>query len=273
MLIDVKWFINAGRKIVDIGRWPDMRRFVDNIHGRGKKVLIWWSPWDTEGWCKEDCITFSYAACGKQLNRPGKLVKLDAVTDGIKLAPDITIPRVREAIASQLLQLLGKEGTDIDGLKIDHCAATPGVFGMVFPAGSQQLFGIELMRYYQSYLYETVKTIKPDALVVGQSANPYFADCIDMIRLGDTYSRTRESIVGMMAFRAQMAKAANREWLIDMDGWPMPSVTALSEYTAFQVSTGVPTLCYVSHLDTTGDVIPAEVLLHIRTQWDQYVNK
>jgi hypothetical protein len=272
-VIDVKWFINAGQKAVDIGRWPDMRGFVDNIHKRGKRVIIWWSPWDTEGWCKEDCITFSSGACGEQLNRPGKLVKWDKVMDGVKLAPDITLPRVREMVTLQLKALLGSEGMDIDGLKIDHSAATPGVFGLVFPTGSQQLYGIELMRYYQSYLYDTVKAIKSDALVIGQAANPYFADCIDMVRLGDTYSRLRDSIVDMMRFRAQMARLANPGWLIDMDGWPMPSVAALREYASFQTDTGVPTFCYVSHLDTTGDAIPPELLSQIRIQWDEYINK
>jgi hypothetical protein len=143
---------------------------------------------------------------------------------------------------------------------------------MVFPQGSQQLYGIELMHYYQAYLYETVKAIKPDALVVGQSANPYFADCMDMIRLGDTYSRNRTSIADMMGFRTQMARVANQDWLVDMDGWPMPSVAALREYTEFQANTGVPTLCYVSHLDTTGEAIPAELMSLIRAQWDRYIS-
>ncbi|MGZ5442320.1 MAG: TIM-barrel domain-containing protein [Thermoanaerobaculia bacterium] len=270
-VIDVKWFINGGQKIVDVGRWPDMRRFVDDIHRKGKRVLIWWSPWDTEGWSSEECITFNHRAAGEHRNPPGKLAKFESVADGARLGPDITLPAVREKVTRQLHELLSAEGVNADGVKIDHTAATPGLYGMVFPANSAMLYGIELLRYYQSFLYQSVKRIKRDALVVGQSANPYFADCIDMVRMGDTYSRSEHSIVDQMAFRVQMARVANSEWLVDLDGWPMPSVTALAEYAAYQVGAGVPTLCYASHLDTTGELIPENVMLNIKELWDRYV--
>lgn len=270
-IIDVKWFINAGMKIIDVGRWPDMRGFVDMIHRRNKKVIIWWSPWDTEGWANEECILYSDEACGKNRNRPGRFSKLDTTSQSVtRLGPDITLPAVQEKVADQLRHLLGTEGIDLDGVKMDHTAATPGVYGMIFPIGSQRLYGIELMKFYQEFLYRTAKIIKPDALVVGQSPNPYFSDCIDMIRLGDTYGGTRQTVNSLMEFRWRMAKLANQDWLIDMDGWPLPGMEALENYVEFQVAMGVPSLYYATHLDTTGEEIPPRVFNKIREQWTKY---
>jgi len=272
LIIDVKWFINAGLKIVDIGRWPNMRGFVQKLHDRGKKVLIWWGPWDTEGWNVSECITYSEAACGNYRNRPGRFSKFDKLTSGTKMAPDITLPSVKEKVKRQLERLLGSEndGIDLDGLKLDHTAATPSGYGLQFPKGSKQLYGVEMLRYYHEFLFKTVKHIKSDALIIGQSSNPYFIDCIDMIRLGDTYCHTRNSVVGQMSFRHKMVKIVNPYWLIDMDNWPMPSLTAFHEYAEFQVQHGVPSLYYATHIDTTGEKIPAAEFERIRVLWEQY---
>lgn len=271
-VIDVKWFINAGLKKVDIGRWPDMKGFVSELHKRGKKVIIWWAPWDTEGWEFDECITYSDIERGNHLNRPGRFSKFGKISNNTKIAPDITLQSVKDKVTRQLVHLLSskQDGINLDGLKIDHTADTPGIYGLKFPKRSKRLYGIELLRYYYKFLYDTVKLIKHDALIVGQSPNPYFIDCIDMIRLGDTYCHTHDSILNQMSFRYKMAKIADKDWLIDMDGWPMPSVTALKEYADSQVKYGVPSLYYATHIDTTGEKIPQEVWAHIKKLWDQY---
>lgn len=274
LVIDVKWYINAGLKQIDVGRWPDMRGFVDKLHKRGKKALIWWGPWKTEGWDVSECIVYSTEDCGSHQNCPGRFSKFGEVYDGVKLAPDITLTSVQKKVRQQLEYLLGNNDKciDLDGLKLDHTAETPALYGLKFPKRSKQLYGVELLRYYHTFLYDTVKEIKNDALVVGQSPNPYFTDCIDMIRLGDTYSHTRDSIVDQMSFRHKMATIVDPSWLIDMDGWPMPSLKALHEYAEFQVIHGVPSLYYATHLDTTGEAIPKHEWEHIRKLWDQYVD-
>ncbi len=272
-IIDVKWFINAGQKIIDIGRWPNMKEFVENLHRRNKKVLIWWSPWDTEGWSLVECITYSEETCGIYKNKPGRYSKFDLSADKVKVAPDITLPFVQQKVYEQLTYLLGEDGINIDGLKMDHTASTPGLYGMIFPEGSKKIYGIELMHYYQNFLYKTAKSIKSDALILGQSPNPYFADCIDMIRLGDTYTHNEFSITKQMGIRWEMAKIANSKWLIDMDGWPLPSISALDEYIAFQAAKGVPSLYYATHLDTTGEEIPPETFIKIRDVWTEYLRK
>ncbi len=272
LMIDSKWSINGGRKEVDEGRWPNLKEFVAHLHERGKKVLLWWGLWETEGLESEECITFSSKVAGSNMNRPGRFAKFGEVFDGKKIAPDPTLESFRYLIKNRLRNLLGSgEGClNIDGLKIDHAAATPGLYGMEFPEGSRRLYGIELLKYHLGFLYRTAKQIKPDALITGQSPNPYFADCIDMQRLGDVYSG-HENINEQMLFRRNMVNISDPNWLIDMDSWPMPSLKAFRDYMEIQPEYGVPSLYYATHLDTTGQPIPENYFHEIKKLWKSYL--
>lgn len=266
VVIDARWFLAGGLKDVDTGRWPDMAGFIAEQHREGRRVLLWWSPWDPEGVAPEECITWSPEAALRP-NRPGRQEKFGTPTPGKKLGVDITLQAVRARIRAQVRHCLSPEGLDADGFKIDHLSATPGLHGMVFPQGSAGTFGIEAAHAILSIIYQTAKETKPDALVIGQSPNPYFIDVQDMVRLGDIYSRHHHSVVPEMTFRAQMAGIATPELLIDTDGWPMPSLAAWREYVEAQPQIGVPSLYYATHLDTSGEALgPADYAL-LRRAW------
>lgn len=269
LVIDARWFLAGGLKDVDAGRWPDMRGFVDHLHRLGKRVLLWWSPWDTEGVPAGQCIRYLPSEDFPRQNRPGRLGKFGAPSLGKKLAVDVTLAPVRERIGQQMRTFLGdgRECYDIDGFKIDHVAAAPGLYAMSFPDGSRGLFGIEATREFHRLLYEHAKEVKPDALVMGQSPNPYFADVLDMVRLGDVYAHDQSSVLEEMTLRARMARIADPGWLIDTDGWPMPSRLALREYMRMQPAIGVPSMYYVSHIDTTGEQLDEDDFALIRAAW------
>jgi len=269
LVIDARWFLAGGLKNVDEGRWPDLRAFIDAAHRRDRRIVLWWAPWDPEGILAEECVRYLPEEGATRQNRAGRLSKFGTPMPGKKLAVDITLPPVRERIRDQLRVLLGKApaGYGADGLKIDHLSAAPGLYGMSFPSGSRRLFGIEAIREYLTLLYETAKDVKPDALLIGQSPNPYLADVQDMIRLGDIYTRHSDSVVPEMTFRAEMARIADAEWLIDADGWPIPSLTAFREYVDIQPTLGVPSLYYATHLDTTGEALTADDYARIRRAW------
>jgi hypothetical protein len=269
VIVDARWFMAGGLKDVDEGRWPDLRAFIDGQHRLHRRVLLWWSPWDPEGIPAEQCVRYQPVEGPGRRNRPGRLTKFGAPTPGKKLAVDATLPEVRHRIRNQIRLLLGPgpDGYDADGFKIDHLAAVPGIYDMAFPDGSGGLFGIEAARSYLALVYETTKEVKPDALVIGQSPNPYFAGVQDMLRLGDIYTQNPESVASEMAFRAAMARLADPAWLIDTDGWPMPSLAALRGYVDLQPGLGVPSLYYVSHLDTTGEALTLDDFARIRRAW------
>lgn len=274
LCIDARWTLSAGEKTFDEGRWSDLRGFVDKIHVLGKKVIIWWGMWETEGLDKSLCICFDEGTAKATNNRPGRFSKFGNIVSGDKIAPDPTLSEFKKLISASLHKLLSAdEGCyNLDGLKLDHVAATPGIYGLKYPEGSLNVYGIELTKYYQSFIYEEAKSIKEDALIIGQSSNPYFSECTDMIRLGDIYSTT-ESVVEHMKFRAKVAKIANHHWLIDMDNWPIPSLKSLEEYMEFQPEYGVPSLYYANGIDVSGEKISEEVFLKIKNIWDKYILK
>lgn len=267
LVIDARWYQAGGLKNVDIGRWPDLRGFIDAQHRQGRKVLLWWGPWDPEGTPEAECIRYQPGPGASRDNRPGRMAKFGTPQPGRKLTIDITLPQVRQRIRDQVRLLLSPSGFDADGLKLDHVSAAPGVYGMAFPEGSGRLFGIEAIRSYLALLYEAVKEAKPDALVVGQSPTPYLADVQDMLRLGDIYSVRADSVAEEMAFRAGMTHQVDPHWPIDTDGWPLPSLTAMREYIDAQPALGVPSLYYVTHLDTTGEALTPDDYARIRRAW------
>lgn len=268
LAIDARWFLAGGLKNLDVGRWPDLRGFIDSVHRRGRRVLLWWSPCDPEGVPDADCVRYLPSETTHQ-NRPGRLSKFGIPHPGRKIAVDITMPVVCERIRNQVHMALSAEPGcwNADGLKIDHLAACPGIYGMAFPDGSARLFGIEAAYQAMALLYETAKNVKPDALIVGQSPNPYFADVQDMVRLGDIYSHQSATVLPEMRFRATMARIAATRCLVDSDGWPMPSLSAWREYVREQPGIGVPSLYYLTHLDTTGEQFTAADYALIRSSW------
>lgn len=269
LVIDARWFLAGGLKDIDIGRWPDLRGFIDGLHHHGRRVLLWWSPFDPEGVAERECVRYLPGA-GTPVNRPGRLNKFGVPQPGKKLAADVTLPAVRARIRAQVRQALSSAAGcwNADGLKIDHVSAAPGIYGMTFPEGSTGLFGVEAAHCAMALLYEAAKDVKPEALVIGQSPNPYFADVQDMVRLGDIYSHQAASVGPEMRFRAAMARISDPSCLIDTDGWPLPSLPAWREYVRTQPSLGVPSLYYLTHLDTTGEAFTEDDYALIRESWD-----
>lgn len=268
LIVDARWFQSGGLKDVDRGRWPDLRGFVDAQHRAGRKVLLWWGPWDGAGVANEECVRW-FPEDQTQENRPGRLAKFGTPRPGAKLGVDVSLPAVRERVRRQVHAALssGPGALNADGLKIDHLSAAPGMYGMRFPAGSARLFGIEAARSMQELIYTAAKEAKGDALVLGQSPNPYFAGVQDAVRLGDVYSHDADSVLDEMAFRAAMTRIACPDTLIDTDGWPMPSRRAWREWVQAQPGLGVPSLYYATHLDTTGEELTAGDFADLRRAW------
>ena len=97
-------------------------------------------------------------------------------------------------------------------------------------------------------MYDAAKSAKADALVSIYAANPYFADCCDMVRVGDLYT-FRGDPRHTLNWRAQVIKAALPHALIDTDGCFRFSMRDdLEELLEHQGALGVPTLYQAEHL-------------------------
>jgi hypothetical protein len=246
VVLDDKWQTAYGTNEPDEEKWPDLAGWIARRHEQGQHVLLWWKAWDPEGFPPELCV---------------------CTPDGQPVAIDPTNPVARELIAGQMTRLLGADGLDADGLKVDFTARTPsGQALSTFGEG----WGIALLHRLLATVYDAAKAAKPDALIITQTPHPAFVDVADMIRLNDMIGG-HDSVVPQMRFRAELTRAALPELLIDTDDWRVPSREAWREYLGVKSELGVPSLYYATHIDATGEPLERadyEALRSVWTRWE-----
>jgi hypothetical protein len=245
VVIDDKWQSTYGRNEPDTAKWPDLRGWIASRHERGQRVLLWWKAWDPEGLPPELCVR----------NRDGVPLALDPIA-------------ARDALHEMLAAMLGAEGLDADGLKIDFTARTPSGHAVSGGSGS---WGIALLHELLHTVYRAAKDAKPDALVVTHTPHPSFVDVTDMIRLNDMMrlddGSAPASVLPQMRHRAAVVKAACPELLVDTDDWCVPNLAAWREYLAEKPLLGVPALYYAQKLDGLGEQFGPEDYRALRETW------
>lgn len=242
IVIDDKWQSHYGINDVDTQKWPDMRGFIDAMHAKGRKVLLWLKAWDPEGVPAECCVR-DFA--------------------GNKLAIDPTNDAYGAIFGDALHRMLSYEGLNADGFKIDFTARIPS--GPHCTLAQQEIWGLELMRAYLSMVYDGAKAIKSDALIMCHCPHPYLQDKCDMIRLNDI--NIGRPVNEQMIHRAKVAHAAMPDCLIDTDNWPMPNKAAWLDYVRIQPELGIPSLYYLWHMDNSDEDILDEDLEVVRESW------
>jgi hypothetical protein len=247
VVIDDKWQSAYGTNEVDGEKWPDLRGWIADRHARGQRVLLWWKAWDAEGLPAELCIR----------NR-----------DGVPVAVDPTNPATRAALEEIVHRMLAPDGLDADGLKIDFTARTPSGHALTAHGPG---WGIALLHDLLATVHDAAKAAKHDALLITQTPSPAFVDVTDMVRLNDML-RIEDGapfppIVPQMRYRAEVARAACPELLIDTDDWCVPSLAEWREYLAVKSSLGVPSLYYADALDHTGEALQPEDYDALRKAW------
>lgn len=244
IVIDDKWQNTYGENDVDEEKWPDLRGFIDERHAEGKKVLLWLKAWDAEGIPSEECITN---------------------TADVSLSVDPTNPDFEKRFRSSIRRMLSNSGYDADGFKIDFSARIPSG-----PALQKHgdLWGLELMKKYLSIIYDESKKVKSDALVMAHTPHPYLNDVVDMIRLNDI--NTGKDVNRAMVHRARVAAIGCPDAIIDTDNWPMTDKKTWREYVKLQPHLGVPSLYFVSHIDSTKEALEEEDYELIREHWNEW---
>lgn len=243
VVLDDKWQAAYGENKADTEKWPDLRGFIDKQHQAGKKVLLWLKAWDAEGVPAEECMTNA---------------------SGLAMIVDPTNPAFEKRLRQSVRHMLSADGYDADGFKIDFSARIscgPGV------KKAGEAWGLELMRLYLGIIYDEAKKVKPDALVMTHTPHPYLNDVVDMIRLNDI--NTGKDVVKAMTHRAKVASIACPDAVIDTDNWPMTDRASWRDYVAVQPQLGVPSLYYVSHIDSTKEELTEDDYDLIRQAWEQ----
>jgi hypothetical protein len=249
VVIDDKWQQSYGLNEPDREKWPDLRAWIDDRHERGQHVLLWWKAWDPEGVSDDLCV-----------RRP----------DGVPVALDPSNPRARALLRDVMHELVGPDGLDADGLKIDFTGRTPSGHALTTEGSG---WGIALLHELLSVVYSEVKQSKPDALVITQTPHPSFADVTDMVRLNDMLRLDdpgpipAAAVVPQMRYRALVAQAALPDVLVDSDDWCIPDKRTWREYLELKGELGVQSLYYATHLDLTGEALDEDDYAALRRAW------
>lgn len=255
VVIDDQWQDDYGQMTPDPAKWPDLRGWVASQHAAGRKVLLWWKAWD-----------------------PGSLPVGECITDpaGRRVAVDPTRPAYQRRVRSIVSALLGPDGIDADGFKVDFTQRAPMGSSL---AAAGPAWGIAGLHLLLSTIYRAAKDTKPDALVVTHTPHPSFADVCDMVRLNDVLRLDPAGhpvdVVDQLRFRSAVVSAALPDHLIDTDQWPMPNRKQWLAYAAEQPRLGIPALYYVSSIDSSGgaggeESISAADLRTIASGWRHY---
>lgn len=194
VIIDAAWQRRLGSFAVDIGKWPDMRGFVQYCHRHGLKVMLWIQAWSMEGLRARECMR----------------------KDGTAVAGDPTSAAYRKRLENGVEFMLSDQAEclNADGLKIDGTVGIPIGYGVKNHRG---IYGFELQHHYLEVVYQKAKSVKKDACISLYIANPYFRDVCDVVRVGDLYS-VQGRPVDTMKERARVMQIAMQGKPIDTDG-------------------------------------------------------
>ena len=251
IIIDAGWS-PAGMWEPTPTMWPDLRGFIDVQHAKGRRVLLWLATWMYDGLPDEWCIHVG--------DRP--------------ITSDPTHPDYLAHARRQVQRLIGPDGFDADGFKMDQLAycptAGPGRFAPRFgwpthnePDGPPLRthgdgFGCELLHTLQKTIHDAAKEAKPDALITSSTVHPYYRDTLDMVRIHDM-GHVAPDIFDAMRARVDLARAALPGKLIDTDDWIHTDYDMWMRYTCGSHALGVPCIFYAERFQKDWHNEPATV--------------
>lgn len=296
LIVDNRWFVADRELDVDEVLWPDMKGFVEEQHKKGRKVILWVSPWsychsatgmdvpldeqmvldENAAYTLEIDTDVFYPNCKREMKKVRKELNLPKATlaePNWKFFADPQNPNYEKRVREKITYLLSPEGLNADGFEFDYTHFLPMHRGLTpIQQHEEMTYGTELLHRIVSIYYDQAKKAKSDALIISHTYNPYFNDVVDMLRLQDIYT-DRASVVPQMTHRANIAKAVCPGCAIHTDQHPMPSLAAWREYARYQPLLGNPCLYYVSGIETTRERFDDTDFAMLKEVWTDYNKK
>lgn len=248
VIIDDRWMKQYGPANVDTERWPDLRGWIDRNREKGIHTFLWFRLWENEGMSDE------HSVWDEIYNRTEN---------------DPTHPAYREQLREIIHRLISSdEGCyNADGLKVD--------FAFMQPRGRKtksytSKYGAELLYEYLKLIHDTMKEVKPHAVMNASPCHPIFDSIIDHARLHD-YESPRKNLEEF-AHRAKIWGTALPGALIDMDSGSLSTNRDVVRFLLGQADYGIPDLYYISD-KADGLTLTAEEWSRIAEKWDSYCAK
>lgn len=290
IIVDYRWHEQGNQLKVDEKMWPDMKGFIRNQHQKGRKVILWISPFyycnDENG----DHIPLKEQMTLNEKEHYDLVIDTDVFYPALNLEkrkvpkkheylyeekpPRIAIDPLnkdyRKRVEKAVFNLFSPEGLDADGFEFDYTNLLPATRGMHPVTERKEVcWGVEYLRETIAIYYHAAKKAKSDALIITHTFNPYFNDVVDMLRLQDFYT-DNASVVDQMHHRAKTAHIVCPGCQVHTDQHPMPDLAAWREYAAFQPKIGNPCLYYVSGMETTHELLEDKDFVMLKEIWDKY---
>lgn len=294
LIIDNRWFQNKAHLDVDTDLWPDLKGFIAAQHKKGRKVILWVSPWGVSMCSKGKDVPIAehmfvnedglydleldtdvfYAACKREHKKVRRYYPLPnpTLTDANwRYVADPQNPAYVERLKKKIAYLLGEDGLNADGFEFDYTHFLPKYRGTtpVTPREEETLWGVEALHHLIGIYHRESKVVKKDALIISHTFNPYFNDVIDMLRLQDIYT-DRKSIVPQMEHRAKIAHRVAPGCAVHTDQHPMPSLEAWREFAKFQPTIGNPCTYYVTGIETTKELFEDADFEMLKEIWEAH---
>lgn len=245
IVIDDKWQKYYGTFEVDENKWPDLKGFVERQHKKGRHVLLWVPGYHKEGIPEELCVKDNY---------------------GNAICADVTNPAYEEFLRKQIRYLVKDIG--IDGFKEDWIGSITSQPGCKM---YKNMHGIEFIRRFQYILYDETHKNKEDAMIETQTPNPLFRESSDVLRLNDIWYGTRD-VEKVMRIRARISRIAGWE-VLDCDNASSTNLYEWWNYMLAQPYIGVPSLYFVSHLESSFEVPSEAQWQYLSYIWQNYIKE
>jgi hypothetical protein len=218
IVIDSRWQQSVGEPGPDpfrFGGWTGMRTLIDQLHGEGFHVMLWWPMWARGLTTVPPTLAQGRGAAAANL--------IDPTAPGFQADTGQTVQR-----------LLGSGPADLnaDGLKLDWTYHIPA--SVQDPALG---WGDAALYRYLDVIHTAADAVRPGSLIEASAASPQFARVTDAVRLYDAWDEATWNA------RAGVVSAADPTALIDGDGWQASAANVLPHAVASAVY-GIPALYF-----------------------------
>ncbi len=245
LIYDAGWFSINGTWRPEEARVKDLRARIEQLHRDGIKVLLWYAPYFA---CAESANYLAHPeiAVKNADSTPAYITRLGTEVNYLL---DFTHPMTRQLCVEDLKFILGKDGMNADGIKLDCVHNAPDLtFIYHDPSwGTGELQTYRMMKF----VYDEAKKIKGDCCLNSTAGNPLFNGTFDLHRIHDAL----EYNIHMYEQRAWAAWLC-RAGLSDLDDW--------SSYDLYTVRAnlrkivyGVPSLYAVRSAAVSGAIAAA----------------